>query len=193
MIVGLTGGIGSGKSTVSRFFMELGIPVYNSDQEAKLLMIESEKVRNGVLQLFGQEAYTGKKLNKTYISEIVFSNKEKLRLLNQIVHPAVRNHFLEWASQQNAPYVIQETALIFENHAQTNYDVIILVTSPEHTRIQRVMDRDGVSQSDVTERIENQLPDKDKKELADYVIENIELEQTKKAVKKIHKKLLTKA
>jgi len=193
MIVGLTGGIGSGKSTVANFFRELGVPVYDSDVEAKSLMVESEEVRSGVLELFGQEAYQGKKLNKTLISKIVFRNKDKLDKLNRIVHPAVRRHFLDWVSRQKSPYVLQETALIFENKAQDSYDAVILVISPEHVRIQRVMERDGASESQVSSRIENQLPDSEKKEMADYIIENIALQQTQKRVEVIHKELLAKA
>ena len=113
--------------------------------------------------------------------------------MNQIVHPAVRKHFLEWVSQQDFPYVIQETALIFENKAQENYDSIILVTLPENIRIQRVMDRDGVTEAQVRSRIKNQFPDKEKVLLSDYVIENLELEHTKNTVDQIHNQLLIKA
>ena len=192
MIVGLTGGIGSGKSTVAGFFRELGVPVYDSDEEAKLLMVESEGIREKLITLFGPKAYQGKKLNKTFISEIVFKDKDKLNQLNQVVHPAVREHFLQWTSHQNAPYVIQETALIFENGAQNNYAAIILVTAPEHIRIQRVVERDGITERQVLSRIKNQLPDMEKENLADYVIENMELEHTKQTVSQIHNQLLFK-
>lgn len=193
MIVGLTGGIGSGKSTVARFFRELGVPVYDSDAEAKALMVESEEVREGIAKLFGKEAYRNGTLNKTYISDIVFKDKKLLNGLNQIVHPAVRKHFGKWVANQKSPYVIQETALIFENAIQGNYDAVILVTAPEAIRIQRVMKRDEVSESQVQSRIKNQLPDKDKIILADFVIENLELERTKEVVGQIHKQLLEKA
>ena len=112
--------------------------------------------------------------------------------LNQIVHPAVRGHFDQWVAQQNSPYVIQETALIFENKVQDSYDVVVLVTAPEHIRIQRVMKRDEVAEGQVRSRIKNQLPDADKIELADYIIENLELEKTKDTVGQIHHQLLTK-
>jgi len=190
MIVGLTGGIGSGKSTVARFFRELGVPVYDSDKEAKILMVESEMVRRELINLFGEEAFIDKKLNKTHISSIVFKEKEKLAKLNAIVHPAVRNHFAQWVEQQVSAYVIQETALIFENEAQENYDAVILVTAPENIRIQRVIKRDGVSKGEIKARIANQMSDEDKISLADFVIENNELKSTKKAVKTIHKKLM---
>jgi len=190
MIVGLTGGIGSGKSTVARFFRELGVPVYDSDKEAKVLMVKSEMVRRELINLFGEEAFIGKKLNKTHISSIVFKEKEKLSKLNAIVHPAVRNHFVQWVEQQSSAYVIQETALIFENETRENYDAVILVTAPENIRIQRVIKRDGVSKGEIKARIANQMSDEDKISLADFVIENNELKSTKKAVKTIHKKLM---
>ena len=177
---------------MANFFRELGIAVYDSDAEAKLLMVESKQIRNALIDLFGTTAYVDKKLNKTLISEMVFNDKEKLGQLNQIVHPAVKEHFIQWSREQNSPYVIQETALIFENSAQANYDAIILVTAPEHIRIQRVMDRDGVLETQVKARIKNQLPDSEKEALADYVIENLELEGTRRSVDQIHKKLLAK-
>ena len=192
MIVGLTGGIGSGKSTVAKFFKKLGVPVYDSDIEAKRLMVESEELREEIIKLFGKEAYDDRKLNKTHISEIVFGDRKLLNRLNRIVHPSVRKHFSQWAAQQSSPYVIQETALIFENNIQHNYDAVILVTAPESVRIQRVIDRDDILESDVRSRIKNQLPDNDKAALADYVIENLDLEQTKETVDHIHKQLLAK-
>ncbi|UOY06923.1 dephospho-CoA kinase [Muricauda sp. SCSIO 64092] len=193
MIVGLTGGMGSGKSTVAAFFRELGVPVYDSDEEAKLLMVDSEEVRKDIVQLFGPGAYHGKKLNKAFISKIVFNEKEKLKQLNAVVHPAVRKHFLSWVQSRDFPYVIQETALIFENKAQKNYDLVILVTAPEKVRIQRVMDRDAMSEAQIKARLGNQLSDESKIPLADHMIENIDLEQTKKDVGKLHKTILTKA
>lgn len=193
MIVGLTGGIGSGKSSVAGFFKELGVPVYNSDEEAKLLMAESAEVKKAIIDLFGPSAYQKESLNKKLISQIVFQDKEKLKRLNEIVHPAVRRHFEDWVVNQSAPYIIQETALIFENEMQDNYDVIILVTAPEDSRIERVIKRDNSSISQVKARIKNQLPDAKKVPLADYTIENIDLDKAQKAVHKIHKQLLSKA
>jgi dephospho-CoA kinase len=192
MIVGLTGGIGSGKSTVAGFFRELGVPVYDSDEEAKRLMAVSDEVKHELIKLFGEDAYIDKKLNKTYISDIVFKEKEKLGQLNNIVHPAVRKHFSDWVTRQNSPYVIQETALIFENNVQNSYDAIVLVTAPESIRIQRVMKRDEVTESQIKARIANQMSDKQKIDLADFIIENHDLEKTRKAVNSIHKKLLNR-
>ncbi|WP_411030986.1 dephospho-CoA kinase [Spongiimicrobium sp. 3-5] len=190
MIVGLTGGIGSGKTTVAKMFKALGVPVYNSDKEAKRLMRSSKKVKKAILQLFGDEAYLDKKLNKTYISSKVFKDPNLLEQLNGIVHPAVRKHFLSWKSRQKSPYVIQEAAIIFEIGSQNNYDRIILVTSPESTRIQRVIDRDGSTREKVLNRINNQWPDEEKIVLADFIVSNTDLEKTRNMVNDIHVQLL---
>ena len=192
MIVGLTGGIGSGKSTVAKFFMELGVPVYNSDYEAKNLMVTDDLLIEKIIALFGEQAYKNEVLNRDYIASKVFSDKSLLEKLNKIVHPAVREHFIKWVGEQDAPYVIQETALIFENKIQANYDAIVLVTAPLETRIERVISRDSVSEDDVLERVKNQLQDEGKISMSDFVIENIALEDTKKRVVEIHEKLLKK-
>ncbi|WP_317129246.1 dephospho-CoA kinase [Maribacter algarum] len=190
MIVGLTGGIGSGKTTVANFFKELGVPIYNSDKEARKLMRTSKKVKNAIIELLGEEAFTGKKLNKTLISDKIFNNKKLLQKLNSIVHPAVRAHFVKWEKKQDAPYVIQETALIFENKSQDFYDKIILVVALEAQRIQRVSERDGISEEQVQNRLMNQLEDVEKIPFADYVIENTNLSKTKKEVNRVNKALL---
>lgn len=192
-IVGLTGGIGSGKSTVARMFRELGVPVYDSDSEAKQLMTSSGKVREAIIGLLGETAYQGKELNRSFVAEKVFKNPELLQKLNAIVHPAVRNHFKEWAKAQNAPYVVQETALIFENGSQDHYDHIILVTAPLDVRLNRVMERDGVEPKAVLERMKNQMDDADKVDLAHFCIENLDLETTKERVKELHTKLMAMA
>ena len=190
MIVGLTGGIGSGKSTVANFFRALGVPVYDSDSEAKHLMVASETIRNSIISLFGPASYEGQKLNKTYLSDIVFNDSDKLEQLNAIVHPAVRKHFLNWAKVQNTRYVLQETALLFENNLQHHYDKVILVTAPKTLRIRRVMKRDGVSETDVCARIDHQLSDAIKSKMADFIIENTDLYETQKRVAEIHSKLV---
>ena len=190
IIVGLTGGIGSGKTTVADFFVELGVPVYNSDEEAKKIMISSKLVKKAIITLLGRKAYKGKKLNKKYISEEIFNNASLLKKMNGIVHPAVQNDFVEWAQKQNAPYVIQETALIFENSKQDFYDFIILVTAPEKQRLERVVRRDGASKKSVLNRLKNQLEDDKKIPYSDYVLENIELPKTKLKVEAIHNALL---
>ncbi len=193
MIVGLTGGIGSGKSTVANMFRELGVPVYDSDFEAKRLMIASKEVRNAIIDLFGEEAYKENQLNRTFISSRVFKKKSLLQRLNAIVHPAVREHFLSWVKGQDYPYLIQETALIFENAMEQHYDAVILVTAPKDIRVQRVMDRDGVKKAAVLSRMSNQLPDSEKKGRADIVLENLDLNTTTEKVAAIHKQLINKA
>lgn len=193
IIVGLTGGIGSGKSTVAKIFESFGIPVYDSDKEAKRLMTSSKSLKKKLIQLFGKKSFEHKKLNKSHISSKVFKNPDLLQKLNEIVHPAVKNHFLEWTTKQKSDYVIQETALIFENQSQDNYDAIILVTAPKDERIRRVMERDGVQEVKVLERMSNQLDDDDKIELSDFVIENLNLEYTHQQVYKIHNQLRSKS
>ncbi len=191
MIIGLTGGIGSGKTTVAQLFIDLGVPVYNSDTEAKKLMNSSKKLRKSVKDLFGKEAYKKKKIDRSFIAKKVFNDKELLKKLNSVVHPAVREHFEFWAKEQKAPYVIQEAAIIFEQASQYLYDKIVLVTAPKEERIVRVLNRDSdQDRSKIEKRMANQLPDNEKIVLADYVIENIEIERTRQKVEEIHNALL---
>lgn len=190
MIVGLTGGIGSGKTTVANFFKELGVPVYDSDKEARKLMRNSKKVKKAIIELLGKKAYRGKKLNKTYISDKIFNDKKLLQELNSIVHPAVRKHFLKWVKKQNAPYVVQETALIIENNSEEFYDKIVLVIAPKSKRIQRVSKRDDISENQVETRLRNQLNDDQKIPFSHYVIENTNLSKTQKRVEEVNKALL---
>jgi len=189
--VGLTGGIGSGKTTVGKMFAELGVPVYNSDDQAKQLMETSPEVKKGLITLLGEAAYTDESLNKTFISQQVFNNKPLLRKLNSIVHPAVRIHFLEWAERQTMPYVIQEAAIIFEIGSQDFYDKIILVTAPESIRIDRIMKRNPEnSPAAIKARMRNQWDDAQKIDASDYVIENIDLKTTERQVLSVHRDLL---
>lgn len=190
MIVGLTGGIGSGKSTVANFFKTLGVPVYNSDIEAKKLMQSSEVLRQNISLLFGAASYKQERLNTKHIAKQVFADKSLLEKLNALVHPAVRAHFISWAAQQHYSYVIQESAIVFENKAQGFYDKTILVTTPKEIRIARVTQRDHSTAAQVVARMNNQMSDTQKIPLADYIIENIALENTEKDVLKIHKNIL---
>jgi dephospho-CoA kinase len=189
-IIGLTGGIGSGKSTVAEFFSALDVPVYNSDEEAKALMVNSKKLKKSIIALLGKKAYKGKILNKTYIADKIFKDGALLQKMNDLVHPAVRKHFLKWAKKQDAPYVIQETALIFENSVAEFYDGTILVTAPENIRVDRVMKRDDCTKKEVMDRLKKQLPDAEKIPFADHVIENLELEKTRQKVIDLHQALL---
>ena len=192
-IVGLTGGIGSGKSTVAKMFRELGVPVYDSDHEAKRLMTTSSEVKEAIISLLGKKAYTKDILNRSYIAEKVFNDTHKLQQLNAIVHPAVKTHFMKWAEGQTTPYVIQETALIFENGAQEQYDYTILITAPLELRLQRTVERDGATTQQVLDRMKNQMDDNKKADLANFCIVNIEIEETKKRVSELHARLMALA
>lgn len=189
-IIGLTGGIGSGKTTIAKMFEKLRVPVYYADDEAKKLMQNSEPLRHGIIALFGEGAYTGKDLNRPYIAGIVFRDKQKLKQLNALVHPAVEDHFRNWAGLQEAPYVLQESALIYENRKQQQFDAVILVTAPLETRTERVMKRDGLSKQNVLERIENQMSDSLKIREATFVIHNTDLEKSRERVREIHEQLI---
>lgn len=190
MIVGLTGGIGSGKSTIAKMFKKLGVPVYDSDKEAKILMNTSGTIKNAVINLLGEKSYIKDKLHRKYVAQKVFNDPALLEKLNKIVHPEVKKHFQEWRAKQSYHYVIQESALIFENKSQGNYDKIVLVTAPKPMRIARVVQRDNIPESEVLSRISNQLKDTVKRSSADYVIENIDLEVTAESIKNIHDQLL---
>lgn len=190
IIVGLTGGIGSGKSTVGSMFKKLGVPIYNSDLEAKNLMGRSKKIKKDIEALLGKGSYMDGEPNREYIAQKVFNDKLLLQDLNKIVHPAVRRHFKSWCQRQNAAYVIQEAAIIFENGMQERYDKIILVTAPKDIRIQRVMDRDGIPSEQVLARMDNQWPDSEKQKFSDFIIENVDLKATEGEVFRIHHKLL---
>ena len=188
--VGLTGGIGSGKSTVASFFRELGAPVYDSDRRAKELMNVDTDLREAITTLLGAEAYKDGSLNRQWIAGRVFSDPELLSSLNALVHPAVREDFNLWSAAQKAPYVLQEAAILMENRGNKHLDRTILVTAPESVRIARVVERDDVQAADVRERMENQWKDSDKIPLADFVIENTNLENTRRQVEDIHRELL---
>lgn len=186
-IIGLTGGIGSGKSTVLNFFKEYDIPVYISDVEAKKIMHTSQEVINKIRILFGKEAYIKGVLNRKYIAKIVFRDKAILKELNAIVHPAVSKGFKEFIKKQKAPYLIYESALLFENKSETKFDKVILVTAPLELRIERILKRDQSNLADIKARIKNQLTDKDKIKKSDFILSNIELNATKKEVERLHK------
>lgn len=188
--VGLTGGIGSGKTTVAKAFEALGIPIYIADDEAKKLMNTSKVLRRKLIALFGEEAYKDNTLNKPYIAKTIFNNKALLHQMNAIVHPKVGKHFIKWKNKQTAPYVIKEAAILFENQSYKNYDYIITVTAPEKERIERVIKRDNASVEKVKAIIANQWKDELKVQLSDFVIVNTNLEKTQKDVIKTHQKLL---
>ena len=188
--VGLTGGIGSGKTTVAKLFMELGIPVYIADIEAKRLMHTSNVIKRKLLLEFGPNAYKNKKLNRPFLANIVFNDKRKLNAINKIVHPSVANSFRRWINKQAGPYVIQENAILFESKSSHNFDYIITVTAPLDAKIRRVMKRDKVSKEEVLARMKNQIPDKEKIKKSNFVINNIDLMKTKAEIANIHELIL---
>ena len=189
-LVGLTGGIGSGKTTVANYFEELGVPVYIADLEAKALMNRSKVIRRKLIALFGNEAYIENTLNRPFIAQQIFNDKKLLNAMNAIVHPKVASHFKRWVNKQDSPYVISEAAILFENGSYKKYDYIITVTAPEDIRLQRVIKRDNSNKQKVEAIMANQWSDQEKIKRSDFVIENIDLEQTKIQVRKIHKKIL---
>lgn len=178
-IIGLTGGIGSGKSTVANYIASKGIPVYIADEEAKKIM-ERIDVKSSIQSLFKESILnTDNTLNRNKIAELVFSNPDKLKQLNAIVHPAVKNHFINWTKEhKDASFIIKEVAILFETGGHKDCDKVILITAPEEVRIERAMKRDNSSKESVLARIKNQLPEADKIKLSDFVVENTNLETT---------------
>lgn len=171
--IGLTGGIGSGKTLVGEVFSALNVPVYIADQEAKRLMETAPELRTSLEKLFGSQAYNGDHLNKRYIGEIVFNDKEMLARLNNIVHPAVHADFERWAEQyRTLPYVIEEAAVLFESDGAERMNKTIFVKASEQIRISRVMERDSVTGEQVQARMRNQWSDEKKEKLADFIIYN---------------------
>jgi len=191
--IGLTGGMGSGKTTVAMMFMDLGVAVYNSDMEAKRLMNDDPGIRTAIVELFGEQAYQNNILNRGLLAEKAFQNKDLLIDLNHIVHPAVREDFRSWIKRQEGPYVIQEAAILFENGGYKDFDKMILVTAPKKVRIARIIQRDNLTEKEILVRMQHQWPVKKKKELAHYVINNKNIEDTRNQVQKIHEQILLKS
>lgn len=189
-IIGLTGGIGSGKSTVANYIASKGIPVYIADDEAKRLM-ELDEAKQKIQSLFSESIFNkDQTLNRKRIAELVFNNPSKLQELNAVVHPLVHQHFKNWAKEhENFPFVIKEVAILFETGGNKQCDKVILITAPEDLRIERACNRDNVDRETVLNRMKNQLPEAEKELLSDYVIHNIDLKQTFKEVDVILKKL----
>lgn len=184
--IGLTGGIGSGKTTVARMFEEYGIPIYIADTEAKNLMHTSCEIRSELQQLLGENVYVDEQLDRKFMADKIFNDKHLLEKVNNIIHPRVEAHFQEWKKKQNAPYCIKEVAILFENGSYKRCDKTILVVADEEERIARVMKRDGVKREKVLERMKNQWSDAKKIPLADYIINNQSLNAIKKEVKNLH-------
>lgn len=174
--IGLTGGIGSGKSTVAKVFETLGIPVYYADDAAKRLMNSNEMLIYKIKQFFGEESYSNGSLNRPYIASIVFSDSNKLSFLNSLVHPITIADSDEWIASQSSPYVIREAALLFESGAEKGLDFTIGVSAPLPLRIQRVMQRDGLTKEEVNLRISRQMDEEEKMRKCNFIISNDEIQ-----------------
>lgn len=171
-IIGLTGGIGSGKTTAAKYFEELGFPLYNSDLRAKELQNNNTEVIQAITDVFGPEAYVNGEMNRPYIASITFTDKTKLQALNAIVHPAVFKDFNDWYHQLNTPYIIKEAAILIESGSYKNCDLIITVNADLEKRIERTIKRDNLQREQVEARIKNQLSDEERASYADFVIDN---------------------
>lgn len=172
LLVGLTGGIGSGKSTVAKIFKALGVPVFNSDEEAKRIVNDNEEVKQAITTVFGN-VYQGATLKRDKLASLVFNNEEALNRLNNIIHPAVAKQFDLWVQENiNQPILVKEAAILIESGAYKKLDKLIVVAANEDIRIARVMKRNNVTESEVRARMQNQLTDKDRAKYCDYIINN---------------------
>ncbi|MFM6934212.1 MAG: dephospho-CoA kinase [Flavobacteriales bacterium] len=170
--IGLTGGIGSGKSTVAHILEAMSYPVYYSDLRSKELSDQHEGIRSNLISLFGNQAYEDDQLNRVYLSECIFKSPELRLKVNEIIHPVVRQDFEDWSSQQTSPLLFNEAAILFETGAYKQFDAMILICAPIHQRIERVMLRDLCSKEQVEQRIQSQWSDEQKRELTNFCIEN---------------------
>ncbi len=187
-IIGLTGGIGSGKTTVAKMFANLGAPIYIADDEAKKLTNLSQTIKTELTKLLGNEAYVHGNLNRTFVASKIFNDKILLEKTNKIIHPEVKIHFEQWIKNKDFPYCIKEAAILFENGSYLECSSTILVLAPLTIRIQRVMDRDNVTEKEVIARIKTQWSNAKKRKFADFIIRNDDLEEVEKRVIKLHKK-----
>ncbi len=188
---GITGGIGSGKTIVSRIFQSLNVPVYDSDTSAKILMDTDPVIREKLTQLFGEELYRHQKLDRPMLSRIIFNDPEKLEQVNRIVHPRVREHFNNWCNRQaHAKYILQEAAIIFESGAYRFLDKIVTITAPLELRIDRVMARNNLSREEVLKIVDRQIGEEERIKRSDYVISNDDKALVIPQVLAIHDELL---
>ena len=187
--IAITGGIGTGKTSVCKEFEKLGVPVYYADIQAKKLMHQNP-IKEQLIKTFGNDAFKNNQLNRSYLASIVFKNNKLLEKLNNIVHPAVAQDYQKWLSQKKQfKYTIKEAAIIFEINAQSEYDKIILVYADDEIRIERAMKRDNVSRAQIEARIQKQNPQNENLNKADYVITNHNWDETKKQILNIHLEL----
>ena len=191
--IGLTGGIGSGKTTVAKIFELLGIPVYYADDRAKSLMNHDPGLKATITHHFGDAAYTTDGLDRKYLASIVFNDKSKLELLNSLTHPITIADAEKWFGEQTTPYVIKEAALLFESGAADKLDHIIGVYAPQHIRVNRVMERDQLPTAEVMKRISRQIDEEMKMKLCDFIITNNEQQLVIPQVIELHQKLISLA
>lgn len=193
IIIGITGGIGSGKSTVANFFAAYGIPVYNADDRAKAIMNENPKVISQLKAIFGEKVYKNNQLDRAYLASLTFSNPEKLAQLNAIVHPAVFIDNDEWVNAQDSKIVMKEAAIMIESGSYKDLDDLIVVTADEETRINRVLERDKTTREAVENRIKNQLSEEERLKYANFVIQNNQgLDELKAEVERVYQAIKTK-
>ncbi|MEO8720970.1 MAG: dephospho-CoA kinase [Ginsengibacter sp.] len=188
--IGLTGGIGSGKTTVGHIFHVLGIPVYNSDDASKRLMTEDAELKKKIIDSFGNEAYSNGVLNRKFLSAKVFGDKSQIELLNSLVHPATIKDAIAWMEKQDAPYIIKEAALIFESGSDKYLNVVIGVKSPLSLRIERTMKRNNVTEKEVKARMKLQMDEQEKLDRCNFIIDNDEQRMLIPQVLTLHKKFL---
>lgn len=188
-IVGITGGIGAGKTTVSNVFSHLGIPVFNADVAAKQCVYEP-KVRTEIINLLGEESFLNQQYNTAFVASKVFNNKQLLSGLNAIIHPAVQAFFSGWTQKQSAPYILKEAAILVETGGYKFLDALIVVSAPEQQRIQRVVSRNQVDEETVKQRIKNQLADSERIKYATYVVDNSNNTPILEQILGIHQQLL---
>ncbi len=191
--IGLTGGIGSGKTTVARIFEEFGVPCYYADTRAKEIMNEDEELRSALISEFGPDVYADGVLNRGFLAQIIFEDSSARDEVNALVHPAVGRDYEEWKAAQKAPYVLKEAAILFETGGYKMSDAVILVTAPEEVRIDRVMKRDSTSREKVKARMDAQWSDAKKEALADFIIFNDGKQLLIPQVKQIHETILSRA
>ena len=185
-VIALTGGIGSGKTFVSSIFKKLNkVPCFYSDFEAKKIMNENQLIKKQIISILGPESYIGDKLNNEYLRKKIFYSQNKLNMMNKLVHNQVKINFRKWLSNQNSKYVLKETAILFEHNFQFEVDLTLLVTAPLKVRIERIIKRDNISKKTIEKIIENQWADKEKIQLSDFFIENLNKSNTIKKVKNL--------
>ena len=188
--VAVTGGIGTGKTTVSKLFEKIGIPVFNSDKIAKELMHNDKQLQAEIIKAFGDESYINNELNRAYLSDVVFNDEALLDKINSIVHPYVAKEFNQWLLNQKSDYILYESAIIFENNSEDIFDKIICVIAPEEDVISRVMKRNNFSRNKVISIINNQLPDQIKRKKSDYIVENINKSDLTEKIMEIHNMII---